>query len=50
MRLKNRMMPLGGSPVCRCSVCASRRAAQLTLALQEKFGALTPRLGGSNEQ
>jgi hypothetical protein len=48
MRLKNMMVPPGGSPVCRCSVCASRRATQLAQALQEKFGSLTP-LGGSNE-
>jgi hypothetical protein len=38
----------GDSPVCRCSVCASRRATQLTQALEEKFGSRTRR-GGSNE-
>jgi hypothetical protein len=42
MRLKNMMVPPGGSPVCRCSVCTSRRATQLAQALQEKFGSLTP--------
>jgi hypothetical protein len=29
---------LAGPPVCRCAVCAERRAAQLTQALQSKFG------------
>lgn len=41
MRLKNRLMSPGSSPVCRCSVCASRRTTQLTQALQDKFGSLT---------
>jgi hypothetical protein len=35
----------GGSLVCRCSVCASRRATQLAQALQDKFGSRTP-MGG----
>lgn len=30
--------PLAGPPLCRCTVCASRRAAQLAQALQNKFG------------
>jgi hypothetical protein len=29
---------LSGAPVCRCAVCTERRAAQLTQALQNKFG------------
>jgi hypothetical protein len=41
MRL-NLIAPLIGSPVCRCSLCASRRATQLAQALQDKFGSLTP--------
>jgi hypothetical protein len=36
------MVPFLGSPVCRCSLCASRRATQLVQALQDKFGSLTP--------
>jgi hypothetical protein len=42
MRLENRMVSPGGSPVCRCSMCASRRATQLTQALESKFGSKTP--------
>jgi hypothetical protein len=30
--------PLAGPTLCRCAVCASRRAAQLAQALQNKFG------------
>ena len=30
--------PLAGPPLCRCAVCASRRATQLAQALQNKFG------------
>jgi hypothetical protein len=30
--------PLAGPGLCRCAVCASRRAAQLAQALQNKFG------------
>ena len=30
--------PLAGPTLCRCAVCASRRAAQLAQALQSKFG------------
>jgi hypothetical protein len=30
--------PLAGPTLCRCVVCASRRAAQLAQALQNKFG------------
>ena len=29
---------LAGPPVCRCAICTERRAAQLTQALQNKFG------------
>jgi hypothetical protein len=29
---------LAGPPVCRCAICAERRAARLTQALQNKFG------------
>jgi hypothetical protein len=39
---KNMMVPLIGSPICRCSVCASRRATRLAQDLQDKFGSLTP--------
>jgi hypothetical protein len=42
MRLENRMVFPGGSPVCRCSACASRRATQLAQALERKFGSLAP--------
>jgi len=42
MRLENMVPPLTGSPVCRCSVCASRRATRLAQDLQDKFGPLTP--------
>jgi hypothetical protein len=42
MRPENRLVPPTGSPVCRCSLCASRRATQLTQALQRKFGSHTP--------
>jgi hypothetical protein len=28
---------LAGTPACRCSVCASRRASQLTQAMRNKF-------------
>jgi hypothetical protein len=30
--------PLAAPTLCRCAVCASRRAAQLAQALQNKFG------------
>jgi len=42
MRLENRMVSPGGSPVCRCSMCASRRVTQLTQDLESKFGSKTP--------
>jgi hypothetical protein len=29
---------LAGPPVCRCAICAERRGAHLTQALQNKFG------------
>jgi hypothetical protein len=31
-------------PVCRCAVCAERRAARLTQALQNKFGSAAGRI------
>jgi hypothetical protein len=36
------MVSLGGQPVCRCSLCASRRATQLAQALERKFGSQAP--------
>jgi hypothetical protein len=34
---------LSGAPVCRCAICAERRAAQLTQALQRRYGSAPAR-------
>lgn len=38
IRLEMMVARLARSAACRCAVCASRRATQLTQALQDKFG------------
>jgi hypothetical protein len=37
------MERFAGAPVCRCAICAERRAAQLTQALQSRYGSAPTR-------